>query len=163
MRTWLLVGSLAAGVLLFIYEWYNNRDDDHPEGGHGHSGPPRTYPAGDFLEINETIPNQLKNRVSKIPGKDDKCSVCLDPLMMENEARKYCIIALPKCGHWFHQKCAMRLLEYHPQCPECRTPIEVADLKRQPVRIVGKEGYVSSYPSDAPGSSGTNASHHKGQ
>lgn len=138
MRTWLFVGSLAAGVLLFVYQWYNDREQAHHEAPHGRGGGDRpTLSDEDFIEINTTAPKELERRLGdrKLPGEGDMCSICLELLINRTERKKYCIIALPRCGHWFHQKCALRLLEYHPQCPVCRIDIDSSALRETPVRI----------------------------
>lgn len=145
MRTWLLVGSLAAGVLLFVYEWYNNREREQYESSYDNSGP--RFSDEDYIEINETTPKEVEQRLgnkAKLPGPDDTCSICLDPFMLKDAERKYCIIALPQCGHWFHQRCAMRLLEYHPHCPICRVPIDHSSLRGRPVTVLGSRREAAS-------------------
>lgn len=137
MKTWLFVGSLAAGVLLFVYEWYCSREQAYEEGQHGPRG--RLLSEEDFIEINETTPMELERRLgsrAKLPGTEELCSICLDNLIRRDTGERYCIIALPQCGHWFHQRCALRLLEYHPQCPVCRIDIDSAALKGTPVRLI---------------------------
>jgi hypothetical protein len=138
MRTWLFVGSLAAGVLLFVYEWYNSREQHHQEGPHGRGGSGASFSEEDFIQVNTTAPKELEERLGKdkkLPGKGEVCSICLEHLIKRDERKKYCIIALPRCGHWFHQKCALRLLEYHPQCPVCRVEIDSSALRETPVRV----------------------------
>lgn len=131
MRTLLLFGSLAAGVLLLVYELYRRREEQYTENSHRGSN----LSDEEFIEI-ETSPKKLHSAsiTRKLPNPDDICSVCLDELVKTREIGKTAIIVLP-CDHWFHQKCALRLLEYHPQCPICRTPIDAAELRRTPVKI----------------------------
>lgn len=147
MRTLLLVGSLAAVVLTYVYQWYNSREREYTS-GHGSDGP-RTYPADDFIRINETTSREKQAHLPgrTLPGLDEQCSICLDPLMRA-ESRKYCIISL-QCGHWFHQRCAIRLLEYHPQCPVCRVDIDSSMLRRTPVIVPESREGISDDSSDA--------------
>lgn len=131
MRALFLFGSLAAGVLLLVYELYRRREEQYTENSHRGSN----LSDEEFIEI-ETSPKKLNSSAvsRKLPNPDDVCSVCLDELVKTREVGKTAIIVLP-CDHWFHQKCAIRLLEYHPQCPICRTPIDAAELRRTPVKI----------------------------
>lgn len=137
MRTWLLFGSLATGVLLFIYEWYCIRE--RYENAHGQESDRRPFSADDFIEINETTPKDIDRRLGKdrkLPGPEELCSICLDPIFRKNETKKYSIIALPQCGHWLHQRCAIRLLEYHPHCPVCRVSIDSSCLRGTQVVVL---------------------------
>lgn len=155
MRTWLLVGSLAAGILVFVYEWYYNREQMYEGAHHDGSCPPDDPVNEDFIEINTSIPRQATGRLGhqfKLPGNEEVCSICLEHLVKRNVSRRYCIIALPQCGHWFHQRCALRLLEYHPQCPVCRIDIDSAALRSTTVRVM--ESTLRSDNSDT--SSNTN-------
>lgn len=137
MRAWLLLGSLAAGLCYYVYQYISEREQQHQYGPSG-----TRFSEEDFIEINGTTPKEVasnSNRKKKLPGKDDQCSICLEYLLRFGDPvveRKYCIIALPTCGHWLHQKCALRLLEYHPQCPICRVPIDMDDLRSTPVRLL---------------------------
>lgn len=135
MRTWLLVGSLAAGVLVYIYEYYKARESHQRERPHGaDSG---YSDDDDYVTINETVPKKTESRrnTAKLPSKDETCSVCLDKLVYNLVKSKYCIIKIP-CGHWFHQACAMRLLEYSTKCPVCRATIDMSVLRQNPVHIL---------------------------
>lgn len=127
MRTLLMVGSIVAGVVFFLYEYYKERPDlqnphqrsrDEPR-----SGGDAPHSEDEFIEINSTSLNV------PTPGKKDDCPICLDPLYSATQVGKVCIVALPGCGHWFHRKCAYRLLDYHPMCPVCRIRID-PDLLR---------------------------------
>jgi len=144
-----LLGSLAAGVLLFVYEWYSTRDQE--EGSH-HQGPgARNYSAEDLFDSEEiTRPEEDTNArppSHKLPSIDEKCSICLE-LLFKIGSRKYSVIPLPKCGHWFHHRCALRLLEYHPYCPVCREPVDSSMLRSTPVRFVDSRDGGSSTSGD---------------
>lgn len=146
MRTLLLVGSVAAGVLLFIYEFYQNRSSQE-ETPHGHRRPPMSEE--DIIDLDTVEPDEVRRRIGKnrtLPGRDEVCSICLDKLIRQGADYRYCIIALPECGHWFHQKCAIRLLEYHPMCPVCRKSIDGTKLKRTPVRVLQASDVNQSQP-----------------
>lgn len=136
MRALLLIGSLAAGVLFLVYRLNRMREEQYRENPHGEGS---NLSDEDFIEI-ETSPKKLNDtRLNrKLPNPDDVCSVCLDELAKVGRSGKSAIIVLP-CDHWFHQRCALRLMEYHPNCPICRTPIDSAALKRTPVRIQNQE------------------------
>jgi hypothetical protein len=140
MRTWLFVGSLAAGVLLFVYEWYRERrQEERPYGERRNGG--QNMSDEESIEINNTArPNP---RVVKLPNENEVCSICLELLIKNDNGRTYSIIALP-CRHWFHKGCANRLLEYHPQCPVCRVRIDSAVLRETPVFIGGSQAGDSS-------------------
>lgn len=139
MRTLILIGGLAAGILYFIYEKWRS-EDQHPERPYGRGKSPYE---GDYILINGTNSNL------KSPSKDDVCGICLDYLILRGDVQKaYVIISLPKCHHWFHQKCAIRLMEYHPLCPVCREPIDKEALRRIPTEPCnprgGNEAHASS-------------------
>lgn len=137
MRALLLFGSLAVGALFFIYEFYKERNGDHEEMPHGYGGAPLSEE--DIIDLDSVETSEVRRRIGHnrtLPGRDEVCSICLDMLIRRDADRRYCIISLPECGHWFHQKCAIRLLEYHPMCPVCRKNIDGAKLKGTPVRVL---------------------------
>lgn len=132
--------SITAGLVYFVYQYYNN---EHYQ--HSHNG--RRPPTDEEYEYE--LPNPTRNiRDSPVPppSNDELCTICSDYLLRRNTSRSYCIISLPNCRHWFHQACALRLLEYHPNCPNCRTPIDRDNLRRTPVRLIdyNRNGSVST-------------------
>lgn len=142
MNYWVLIGGLAAGVLFYIYEYNKNREQQHRQYEYRDSRS-HQYEDGDFnesegwvsIDRREVLEARLgPNR--KMPGRDELCSICLDPLFRRGSVRKYAIIALPNCGHWLHSACAHRLLSYSPMCPVCRVPIDPEKIRSQPVRLV---------------------------
>lgn len=120
MRAWLLLGGLVAGVVYLVYEMYSNRQQQYEERNHHQSS---NYDDEEFVEINTTRP-KVANASTKLPGENDDCCICLERLYDKSTSRRYCLVSLPGCGHWYHKKCALRLREYHPYCPVCRTPID---------------------------------------
>lgn len=155
-----MVGSLAAGVLLFIYEFYQHRNNQHEEAPHGYGGGgggagpgPGPMIEEDILDLDSARPAEVRRRIGKnrtLPGQEEVCSICLDKLVRRDADCRYCIIALPECGHWFHQKCAIRLLEYHPMCPVCRTSIDGTRLRGTPVRVLQASDIVENENRTAP-------------
>lgn len=144
MRTWFLLGSLAAGVLFCLYEFYQQRESAQADQnyGRGFDGSDDEFDDGnsEYIEIGD---NRIIDRTNSssserrpMPGADELCPICQDRLFRRSATRKYCLVSLPICGHWFHQKCAIRLMEYHPSCPVCRIGIDSAQLKNTPVRLV---------------------------
>lgn len=133
-NAWLYVGTLALGVVYTIYLYIKNTEQPQT---YGHAN--RYEDDEEFVEI---IPSERRNTtrptISKLPGTDDMCTICQDHLIRKIPTRKYCLVSLPICGHWFHQKCALRLLEYHPKCPICRINIDrsmiinTVQIKQQP-------------------------------
>lgn len=154
MRALLLVGSLAAGVLFFVYEYYCRRENNHNEQPHGGIG--RSLSDEEYIVIGGSEASQSERRPRlKAPGPDEMCAICLETLIRRDVERKYAIIALPHCGHWFHQKCAIRLLDYHPMCPVCRVEIDGRSLRNTPVRLTqelneGTRGDQNASTSDGP-------------
>lgn len=141
MRALLLIGTLATGVIYLVYRFSRIREDHYRETPFGDSS---SLNEEDFIEI-ETAPKKLNNTRPncRLPNPDDVCSVCLDELAKVGRDGKSAIIVLP-CEHWFHQRCALRLMEYHPNCPICRTPIDGAALRKTPVRIQSQDFNASN-------------------
>lgn len=134
MRALLILGSLAVGALYLFYESYRAREQQYSENQHT-SGQGGRFYLSETDEIEVGPSSITRNSNITTPDSSDICSVCLDPLLLKTTTRRYCIISLPGCGHWFHQKCAFRLVEYHPQCPVCRSPIDKDMLRSRPVRL----------------------------
>lgn len=134
MRALLLLGSLAVGALYLFYESYRAREQQYAENQHRSDSGGRFYMSEtDDIEVGPA--SAAQNRNVPVPDSTDICCICQDPLLQKDSTRRYCIISLPNCGHWFHQRCALRLLEYHPHCPVCRDPIDSSMLKRSPLRL----------------------------
>lgn len=133
MKVLLLVGGMVLGGIFFFVDYYRRREEEQQYGFGGEGGRPNDDE--DYIEINEVVPKEVAaSRQQAMPNRGEICTICLDPLVQE-AARRYAIIRLPQCGHWFHQRCAIRLLEYHPNCPVCRIGIDSSSLRREPVRI----------------------------
>lgn len=148
MRHLILIGGVAAGVLLYLYEyWYKNSANQYSESPYGGRDGRPDGDEDEYIVVNETAPKKTLSNRPKLPSKDEQCVICLDFLIRRDETRGYAIIALPQCGHWFHQKCAIRLLEYHPSCPICRLPMDNNALRGTPVRVIesSSEGDSDNY------------------
>lgn len=135
MKGWFYVASIAAGIIYYVYQTYSSRQPPHDYGSGARSNDEEEY---EFVSRSDT-----PSTSQALPGRDENCCICLEGLYKKNSTRKYCLISLPRCGHWFHQKCALRLLEYHPMCPVCRVKIDHSMLRNTPVRIIDQtEGDV---------------------
>lgn len=144
MRALLFIGSLAVGVLYLIYENYRSREEQYAENQHRSS-----FRGRSLMSEEENIDvGSNQNATYQLPEPTDICCICQDALMLRNTTRRYCIIALPRCKHWFHQRCALRLLEYHPYCPVCRDPIDSSMLRARPMRLV-QDGVSTTTPDDS--------------
>jgi Ring finger domain/Deltex C-terminal domain len=51
---------------------------------------------------------------------DDECAVCLDALVLSDEAP---VVELSSCGHFFHEKCIASAMNVISVCPTCRTTL----------------------------------------
>lgn len=134
---WLFLGGLAVGVIIYAADYYNRRQEEQgyeysssSNGGNYRSN----LSEQDELVINTgNLDGQKRKRKYKgrnIPGPDEDCAICQDHLL-RRDVQADCILSLPKCGHWFHKRCALRLLDYHPSCPICRVPIDSSKLRHQ--------------------------------
>lgn len=126
----LILGGLAAGILIYAAEYYFNRNSDEEPHRYGRS--PRNDGDEDDDEdqtSGHTSKCNLKpvKRGSRRPGPDEVCPICQDRLI-RREVQVDFVISLPNCGHWYHRRCALRLLDYHPSCPMCRAPIDGSKL-----------------------------------
>lgn len=131
----LTVGALALGVLFYIYEYWSGGEHVHEEGPHAsRTGGHDSLSEDEYEVISETTNANIK--VPKPPTTEEDCPICLERLISINTTRKTCLQALPECGHWFHKKCLIRLLEYHPHCPVCRKDIDSSMIARAPVRVI---------------------------
>lgn len=132
MRTFIIFGGIAAGIIYYVYQLYANRENQYQYGPGGDGA----HSSDEEYIIVPSTKSKSKQKGKHSLTKDDICGICLDPLLRSDcNDRAYSIIALPKCQHWFHQKCAIRLMEYHPLCPVCREPIDREALRSTPVRL----------------------------
>lgn len=154
LNTVLMVGALAMGVIYYVYEFWNSAA---PYGEGPHRG--RGSSSGDDDEEFEVTGQEVSTkessqRVVKTPTTEEDCPICLERLISLNITRKTCLQALPDCGHWFHKKCLIRLLEYHPHCPVCRTNIDSSMITNAPVRIIQVEDEFQNISYSEPSTSG---------
>lgn len=120
---WVYVLTVGATVVFAIYQYIKNREQTHYYENSHRNGGDDNDDDDDFIEINpSTKPNTTTIR--NLPSAEEVCTICQDPLILKTASKKYCLVSLPVCGHWFHQRCALRLLEYHPMCPVCRIDID---------------------------------------
>jgi len=159
--TWVYMGGFVIGALFLLYQYayhapnshsaHRNdtryRDDDDDDIDYNGRPNPDPSPARDATRPKRRTESPHSRHRPKLPAQGDVCPVCLDPLY-RNAGRKYCILPLPRCDHWLHHKCALRLLDYHPSCPVCRTPIDSSELSQTPVLV-----HEDRRPADGPSSS----------
>lgn len=146
LSTYATFFGVAAGVVIFIYNYVNNSNTNRPHSygpEYRRPGGSRYHDSSDDSDDDDSHPEtelNLKHTASKEivrrPGPEDECTICCDHILKRNTTKPYCIICLPNCNHWFHQSCAMRLLEYHPACPNCRLPINRENLRLTPVTLI---------------------------
>ncbi|XP_065356310.1 uncharacterized protein LOC135950708 [Calliphora vicina] len=76
------------------------------------------------MSLPKTPSNEASASTSSSAG-DNVCIVCAT-IMLENED---CLI-ISKCNHSFHRSCIENYLSNTAECPNCRHPCDLADLKR---------------------------------
>lgn len=111
MKTWIMVGGLAVGLVMVFYDFYKGREQV------------QSYSErSDDSFVHEPVEPSVRPRV-KPPDKNDTCAVCLEYLVRLNTSVRYSIMALP-CAHWFHTKCIRQVPRYSAKsnCPVCRRP-----------------------------------------
>lgn len=138
LNTVLMVGALALGVLYYVYEYWIG-EGPHGESPHGRGGRSRLSEDEEYEVVGGDSPSKESRRVVRAPTTEEDCPICLERLIGTNITRKTCLQALPECGHWFHKKCLIRLLEYHPHCPVCRKNIDSSMIANAPVRVIQVE------------------------
>ena len=83
--------------------------------------------------LEEALPAMGENRKVALVDGDD-CAICLDIMVVREDAKGGMVIETILCGHHFHEQCVTRVIEHHlrhnklgtPLCPTCR-----ADLVRK--------------------------------
>lgn len=140
--------GLAAGLIIFLYNnwdptWFSQEPYSYQD---THCNPYSSSSDSDEDSQNRTRRTETTDTI-KLPGPDDECSICCSHLMRRSPYRSYCIVCLPSCEHWFHQSCAIRLLEYNPSCPNCRSPIDRERLRTMPVRLINANDQSGDGPS----------------
>lgn len=138
LNTLLMVGAVALGVVYYIYEYWSS-EGPHGEGPHGRGGRSGLSEDEEYEVVGGDSSSKKPQRTVRTPTTEEDCPICLERLLNMNITRKTCLQALPECGHWFHKKCLIRLLEYHPHCPVCRKDIDSSMIANEPVRVIQEQ------------------------